>query len=799
MIKRFSKFKKAALLGAATFTAAVIGVISFTSNSLTSASDCSDNSIIRCGVSSAADIVSRLKNNDPTDLRSIYRAYNLYGRDYDNFVAHSRTGKAYRNGTVVVDGRVVIRDGKSLGRQAKSYSHPKVINVNGTNVTYHESRLGDVFLSDGLPVVVYFNERGVANTVIMNDCGNPITGNPEEPQMACNRLYRAQLDRDTFAFSSNVTANNGATIHHVTYDFGDGSAAVDKTNPAERVEHTYARPGTYTAKLNVYVSLPGNQTYTIVPAGDCVRETVVEEEKTPAVSIDKVVNGKEHETVEVNKPFTYTLTVRNTGEVTLKNVKVSDPAPANVQFVSADKGSIAANKWNYTISELKTGESMKFNIIAKLTKVVEGTIKNTACVDAPEVSGNPDDCDDATIDTPKKNPVVSCDLLTVTSKANTFTFKTDYTVRDAEFIRVLYVVRDKATGEELYRGENNVYSQSKPGNYYVVAFVVARVDDMVKTVSSPACSQHFTVENPAQPGVNIDKKVDGVESKQVVVGQNFTYQLVVKNTGNVTLKNVAVSDPAPANVQFLSADKGTVANNEWSHTIPELKVGESMTFAITAKITAQVEGNIVNTACVNAPEVNPNEPQKDDDCDDATVNVPPVVPTNPNISITKTVNDTESITVGVGETFTYKLVVKNTGDVTMKQVVVRDDAPEGVTLLGASLGTVSGNMWTYTIPELKQGESVEVTMTAKVASYVAGVLVNTACVNAPEVNPNEPSKDDACDTANVTVTPPVTPQTPQTPEVLPNTGVGSVIGLFGLATLVGAAIYRRILSRKFAD
>jgi uncharacterized repeat protein (TIGR01451 family) len=919
MINRFNKFKKAALLGAASF-AVTLGVALGFGVHITFAGDCSANAILHCGTTSRTDFISKVKANTQGDLQTVYNAYGLSTSDYSRFASTARNGYVYKDGRVVVDGRTVATDSRSLGRQAKPYSVPKVIG----GKTYHESRSQDVFLSDSIPVMVLFTSKGQVETVVINDCGNPITTDPNNPTYSCDHLSKEYVSRGVYDFSTSTTTTNGAKVVKVVYDFGDGTATVTKTNPAEKVRHAY-KPGAYKAKVTLYVSVPFGETQIVAPAGNCVRDVQVDEEKNPGISIDKtaegaehvfkdhvivgagnefryklvvkntgnvdlknalvkdaapaginflgatlgsvannvwtytipslkvgqsvtiyitamapkefegeikntacvdtpdvtgtpddcddawvsthhravsinkVVNGKENATVKVGEPFTYTLAVKNEGDVALKDVKVTDPAPANVQFLSADKGTIVANKWSYTIPELGVGQTMTFNITAKLTKYVEGSIKNTACVDAPIITGNPDDCDDATIDTPKPEAVVSCDLLTITGKNNVFTFKTDYTVKNAEFVKVYYIVRDKNTGAEIYRGENNVYTQNKPGNYYAVAFVVAKVDGQVKTVSSPACSQHFTVPTPNNPGVSIDKKVDGVESKQVAVGQNFVYQLVVKNTGNVDLTNVVVSDPAPGNVQFLSADKGTIVANKWSYTIPSLKIGESMTFAITAKVTAQVEGNIVNTACVNAPEVNPSNPTQSDDCDDANVNVPPVVVKNPNITIVKTVNGEEAVQVAIGETFTYKLVVKNTGEVDMKNVVVTDNAPAGVTLLSADKGTIADNKWTYTIPELKIGESVEVVLTAKVATYVEGALVNTACVNAPEVNPNNPNANDACDTATVTVPEPQQPTTPTTPQVLPDTGAGSVISLVTLVAVASAVAHRLFLGRRQAE
>ena len=81
-------------------------------------------------------------------------------------------------------------------------------------------------------------------------------------------------------------------------------------------------------------------------------------------------------------------------------------------------------------------------------------------------------------------------------------------------------------------------------------------------------------------------------------------------------------------------------------------------------------------------------------------------------------------------------------------------------------------------------------MTAKVAVYREGAMVNTACVNAPEVNPDTPDKDDACDTATVTVPEPEKPQPPVTPE-LPNTGAGNIIAVGGVALVAGFLFYRR--------
>ena len=229
------------------------------------------------------------------------------------------------------------------------------------------------------------------------------------------------------------------------------------------------------------------------------------------------------------------------------------------------------------------------------------------------------------VDQPPAVPKYTCDSLTVKKLERTkFEFTTKYTVENATFKNVTYVVKN-AAGTEVYRGQNNTFTTQTVGKYTVESFVTVTVNGVDKTVTSAACKGTFEVtEKPieAKPGISIDKKVDGVEHKKVTVNQEFTYQIVVRNTGNVALKNVKVTDDAPAHVQFISADKGAINNNKWSYVIPELKVGASASFAIKAKVTTEVEGIIKNTACVDATEITGTP----DDCDDATVEVPTTTP-----------------------------------------------------------------------------------------------------------------------------------------------------------------------------
>ncbi|MBS7346220.1 MAG: DUF11 domain-containing protein, partial [Candidatus Sacchiramonaceae bacterium] len=347
--------------------------------------------------------------------------------------------------------------------------------------------------------------------------------------------------------------------------------------------------------------------------------------KKPGVSIEKTVNGKEKITIEANKEFTYELVVKNTGEVDLKDVNVTDKAPANVQFISTDKGTISNNALSYKIAELKVGQSQTIKIKARATK--EGiSAKNTACVDTPTVPGSPDDCDDAEIETPKPKPVVySCNVLSITQISRTkFEFNTDYTVQNTDFKGVKYIIKDAsgkvATETTVNNGTKLTYDNQNTGKYTVEAIVITGKGE----ATNAKCKKQFQVVQEDKPGISIQKTVNGKENIKIDVNKEFTYELIVRNTGNVDLKNAVVTDNAPENVKFISADKGTIKDNKFTYQIPTLKVGASETIKI--KAIATKEGiSAKNTAWVDTPTITGNP----DDCDDANIEVPPKPPVVP--------------------------------------------------------------------------------------------------------------------------------------------------------------------------
>ena len=781
-IAMWSKTKKVVVAGIATALVAIAGTVGYMAynTTATEAASCPPNDIMPCGAWTPSAFISKLRANKPSDMQTIYAdwRYNLPASEYANFQNYAKAGKINPdNGNVTVDGVTIGYDGLSLGRKSKgSLSAP--VSINGR--TYYQSHIKDLtrYYNDAM---VLFDARGNVQTVIMDLCGNPIKVTPNNPTYSCDALNVRQDGRNTFTFSADVKALNGAKITKLVYEFGDGNSAT--VGAGQSYTYTYAKDDntarTYTAKVTAYVKTTFSRGEFAIPVtAACQKQVPVQPAPAPAVSIEKVVDGVETKDIPLNTNFTYTVKVTNKGNVDLTNVVVTDPSPdAKITFVSANPGSIVNNALNYTVPKLAVGQYVTINITAKLTDYFTGGIKNTACVQSNETAQI---CDPATITTKKPDVTIT----KLVNGAETAKVAVDenftYTLRvtnNGEVALTNVVVSDPAPANVQFVSSDNgtvngnIFSYTIPSlavGAHVDSTITAKATAYVPTaivntacVNAPEVNPTKPNENDAcddatvtvkKPHVAIAKMVNNQQAITTKAGETFTYTITVTNDGEVALVNAVVTDKAPANIQFIATDKGMITNNILRYTIPSLGVGQSTVIAVTAKALTYVSTTMVNTACVNAAEVNPTEPAKDDACDTADVNVEKAKVAN--VGITKVVNGKETDEVAVGESFVYTVRVTNNGQIALANVVITDQAPANVQFVSTDQGMITSNMLSYTIPTLAIGQSAEIKITAKVTQYTPETIKNTACVNAPEINPGEPTKTDACDDATVTVTEP---------------------------------------------
>ncbi len=224
-----------------------------------------------------------------------------------------------------------------------------------------------------------------------------LTPVPSKPELVCRNITINQISRTKFEFNTSYTVNN-TTFVGVKYIVKDqsGKIVIEKTvNNGSKLTLDIEIVGKFTISSTVITKDGENSN------SNCERSFEVKREEKPSILIKKTVNNQKNAKIEANTDFNYEITVSNNGNVDLKDVVVTDRAPANITFVSADSGEIKDNTLTLKINSLKVGESKTITIKSQAT-ATGMTAVNTACVDTPTIPGDNDGCDSAKVEIPKK-------------------------------------------------------------------------------------------------------------------------------------------------------------------------------------------------------------------------------------------------------------------------------------------------------------------------------------------------------------------------------------------------------------
>ena len=187
-----------------------------------------------------------------------------------------------------------------------------------------------------------------------------------------------------------------------------------------------------------------------------------------------------------------------------------------------------------------------------------------------------------------------------------------------------------------------------------------------------------------------------------VIGSDVTYNLVIKNTGTGTAKNVAVTNAVPTGRSHSSG------KSQLTFEVGDLGPGQSKSLSVTFK--ANQRGKVCNTATVtssNASKVS------EETCTIILV---------PGLKVEHT-GSKEQI---LGRNADYEIIVSNTGDTVLRDIILTDVVPAETAILAAPGAILGENRATWTIQELKLGEKI--TQKVKLTSKVAGT--HCSSVNA---------------------------------------------------------------------
>lgn len=490
---------------------------------------------------------------------------------------------------------------------------------------------------------------------------------------------------------------------------------------------------------------------------------------------------------------TYTITASNAGPDPVTGATVADTFPAILTAtwtcVGAGGGTCtAAGSGNINDSvNLPAGGSVTYTVSATISASATGTLSNTATVSssiADPVPGN--------------NSATDTD--TLAPQANLAITKTDGVTTAAPGGSVTYTITASNAGPSNAPGATvaDTFPASLTGTWTCVGAgggtcTAAGSGNINDTVNLPAggsvtytvsatinaaatgtLSNTATVTAPASvtdptPGNNSATDTDtllaqanlgitvtdGVTS--VVPGSAVTYTIVASNAGPSNAPGSTVADTLPASLTgatwtCVGAGGGacTAAGIGNINDTVNLPAGGSVTYTVTATLSAAATGTLTNMAAVAAAAGVTDPVSGNNSATDTDVITPQA-----DLAITKT----DSVTSATpGGTVTYTIVASNAGPNAASGSTVTDTLPATLTgaiwtCVGAGGGTCtaagSGNI--NDTVNLPVGGSVTYTLTATVSASATGTLANTATVATPAgITDPTPGNNSATDTDTLT-------------------------------------------------
>ncbi|MDD5965964.1 MAG: MBG domain-containing protein, partial [Blautia sp.] len=469
-------------------------------------------------------------------------------------------------------------------------------------------------------------------------------------------------------------------------------------------------------------------------------DEVIPADPNPHLTVEKTTtsspaNGKSY---ALGETITYKITVKNDGNLTIKDIEVTDELTGNT-----------GNK-AWKIEELAPGAEETFTASYTVTEkdILAGSVVNEATAkgtspdpENPDVPVDPGKKEDPTDPAKTSLQVVKT---TISEPANGETYALGETIEYRITVTNTgnLTVNDVKVLDEL---TGNIGDQAlvveeplAPGKKaeFNVSYTVTEKDILAGSVVNEATATG-TSTNPDDPEVPVipGKTEDPTDpanghlvitkstisepanGKAYALGETITYKIIVKNDGNLTIKDIEVTDELTGN----TGDKA------WK--IEELAPGKLEEFTTSYTVTEKdiLAGSVVNEATAKGKSPDPEKPDvpvKPGEKED------PTDPANGHLNITKTTTSTPAngSAYALGETITYQITVKNDGNLTIKDIEVTDELT----------GNTGDKAWK--IDSLSPDESKVFTAEYKVteADILKGEVHNEATAKGKSPDPEKP-------------------------------------------------------------
>ncbi|MGL6106307.1 DUF7507 domain-containing protein, partial [Romboutsia sp.] len=508
--------------------------------------------------------------------------------------------------------------------------------------------------------------------------------------------------------------------------------------------------------------------------------------------------------VKLGDTITYTITLTNTGNTTANNVVVTDTLPIGTinqapappyPVGSIGPGVTATVTFTVVVSSIPVGGTIPNNSTVNFNYVVDPSLPavpgsgNSNEVDIPVKQATIDNADGGFVKSADKSSVKVGDTVTytigMTNTGNTTAnnvFLSDTIPTGTTFVTVPNSVT--VNGVTIPGADPNPPSSIPVGNIGPGATSTVSFNVVVNTIPPSGIIPNDGTVNfdyvvdpslPAVPGSgNTNTVIIGVNQATidytngrgmiksfspaaVKLGEVITYTVGLKNTGNATATSVTFSDTIPTGTTFV-ANSVTVnsvtiagANPAPPSSVPVGTIApgaiSTVSFAVTV-VTLPATGTIPNDSTVNFKfTADPSVPDGATGSGNSNQVITPV-----NEAIIDKANDgmvksgSPSV-VKLGDTLTYTVVLKNSGNTTAVNVVFTDTTPVGT--------TNPTPVPPINVGDIAAGGTATVSFTVDVVSIpVGGTIVNDSTINFVYTkDPSLPNGESGSGNSNTLQTP----------------------------------------------
>lgn len=218
----------------------------------------------------------------------------------------------------------------------------------------------------------------------------------------------------------------------------------------------------------------------------------------------------------------------------------------------------------------------------------------------------------------------------------------------------------------------------------------------------------------------------------VLLGNNVSFQVVVKNNGPFDASNVQVTNVLSAGLSLVSVvappfASYTSSGQNINFTIPQLPFGSNVVFTVTAHTLAA--GTQTDTISLGANELDVNVGNN------TTIQTVNVALPSADIGVSATASANP---ITIGNNLIYTIGVTNRGPNVALNATVTDTLPAGFVYVDAasSVGTVAVNGNVVTIALGNMAPNTAATATLTVAPTISGAVTNTIAVATGSTDAN---------------------------------------------------------------